>query len=255
MDVNVLLIERAAARRNRLSAALSQGQGITVVGAFGGLDKALADGPKLHEVDVLVINADRPGAVAMRFWARLRSFLGPGARVVALTRGDDPRVLENVLGVGVAGLHPPEVTLVRLARAIRAAAQGRVDFDPGLSERAKVVLMGPPEVSQIRLGGLEIDLRRHRVRRWRAPIQLSGLEFELLACLARAQDRTVGTAELLESVWGVTLGKGGTADQVKSLVRRLRKKIEPDPKRPRYLITVRGQGYVLQDPVPIVEAH
>lgn len=255
MDVNVLLIERSAARRRRLANALAQAHGVTVVGAFGGLAEALANGPKLRDVNVLLINADRPGTTAMRFWARVRSSLGPEVRIVALTRGEDAQVLETMLGIGVAGLHPPEVMSETLARAVRAAAQGKVDFDPELSEHAKLILMGPPDVSQVRLGGLEIDFRTRRVKRWRTPIQLSGLEFELLACLARAQDRIVGTAELLASVWGVTLGEGGTADQVKSLVRRLRNKIEPDPKHPRYLITARGKGYTLQDPVSIVEAH
>jgi DNA-binding response OmpR family regulator len=54
----------------------------------------------------------------------------------------------------------------------------------------------------------------------------------------------ISSTELLQEVWecGLETG-GGSNNQLKSAIKRLRKKIEPDPKRPVYLITVRGHGY------------
>ena len=67
-------------------------------------------------------------------------------------------------------------------------------------------------------------------------------EFELLAHLAAAPGRVFSRAELLEEVWGSAIGWQDAAT-VTEHVRRLRRKIEPDPDNPRVLQTVRGVGY------------
>ncbi|MGH2592543.1 MAG: winged helix-turn-helix domain-containing protein [Anaerolineae bacterium] len=66
----------------------------------------------------------------------------------------------------------------------------------------------------------------------------------MLAYLARNRDRPVSSAELLEVVWHISIGKGGTIAQVKNCIKRLRQKIEPDVKHPRYVQSRRGWGYI-----------
>ena len=73
---------------------------------------------------------------------------------------------------------------------------------------------------------------------------LTRTEFQLLIELASAPGRVFSRDELLERVWG--RGYFGDGRLVDVHIRRLRKKIEPEDAKPRYVITVRGFGYKLQ---------
>lgn len=102
----------------------------------------------------------------------------------------------------------------------------------------------PSEPSHlIVVGPLSIDLQACCAKLREQQIQLTKLEFNVLACLARNAGRVVSHAELLREVWGCP--GGGTPAQIKNCIKRLRQKIEPDPKRPSYLVTVYGHGYLM----------
>lgn len=73
--------------------------------------------------------------------------------------------------------------------------------------------------------------------------QLPQLEWRLLRYLQRHPDRTCTRTELQQAIWGKD--HPSSPDALEQLVRRLRKRIEPDPQRPEYLLTVRGLGYRL----------
>jgi DNA-binding winged helix-turn-helix (wHTH) protein len=173
----------------------------------------------------------------------------PGVRIAALASGNDDRVLESALGAGVTALHPLDVESDILRRAVCNAARGVVDFDPDLIERARRVLLRPLEETQVRFGGLTIDLQTRQVTRWGVPIHLTPLEFDVLAHLARRRGRPVSAEELLEGVWQTSADKGGTVAQVKNCIKRIRRKIEPDVKHPRCIQSQRGWGYILRDPL------
>ena len=76
-----------------------------------------------------------------------------------------------------------------------------------------------------------------------APVTLTAREFDLLSFLARNPNEVFRREELLERVWGQTVGETAT---VTVHIRRLRTKIEADPANPRHVATVRGLGYKLQ---------
>lgn len=97
---------------------------------------------------------------------------------------------------------------------------------------------------QIAIGALTIDLARHRVLLSGTLLELSPIEFQLLACLAAHAGRVLSWQALLKHVWQLDHFDGGK-EMVKTAVYRLRHKIEPDPEQPRYLHTVRGVGYTL----------
>jgi DNA-binding response OmpR family regulator len=90
-------------------------------------------------------------------------------------------------------------------------------------------------------GDLEIDFSRHQVTIGDAIISLSPKEFELLAYLARNRGRAISRDSIMEKIWGYDF-EGGTRT-VDVHVRWLREKIEPDPEKPRRILTVRGVGY------------
>jgi len=91
------------------------------------------------------------------------------------------------------------------------------------------------------MGDLVIDPRRREVRRAGTPIHLKPKEFDLLLFFARHPGQVLTRDQLLQHVWGWEYD-GGTRT-VDVHVRWLREKIEPDPKHPTRLITVRGVGY------------
>ena len=99
------------------------------------------------------------------------------------------------------------------------------------------------ESGRVSVGALTIDYDRRRLLRDDEEIRLTPKEFELLAYLARNHDRVLTHRAILKAVWGPN-----AADQPEHLwvlVAQLRKKIEPDPSHPRYLLSEPWVGYRL----------
>lgn len=107
--------------------------------------------------------------------------------------------------------------------------------------RARLRLRAHESRERLTLGEVTIDLPAHQVRRGAALIDLTPLEFNLLALLARRPWRVFTREELLAEVWGHQHVSDSRLVNVH--VQRLRAKIEPDPDHPRYVVTVRGVGY------------
>ena len=92
-------------------------------------------------------------------------------------------------------------------------------------------------------GELEIDTVQHEVRRDGVPVDLTPNEYKLLVTLARFPGRVYTRYELVTHVQGFDFD--GDERTIDAHVKNLRKKIEPDPRRPRYVLTVVGSGYRL----------
>jgi len=99
----------------------------------------------------------------------------------------------------------------------------------------------------VRVGELRIDLFAQTVERSDRLIHLSPGEFRLLACLAEHIGQEVSHDDILQDAFGQLPELGGTLEQVKSCVKRVRQKIEPDPHHPQYIITIRRVGYQLRN--------
>jgi DNA-binding response OmpR family regulator len=97
----------------------------------------------------------------------------------------------------------------------------------------------PDEV--YRFGDAELNLSRCELRRRGKVVDLSALEFKLLSAFVTRAGRLLTREQLLNDVWGH--GTHVTDRVVDNQVNNLRKKIEPEPDRPRYLIALRGLGY------------
>jgi DNA-binding response OmpR family regulator len=104
----------------------------------------------------------------------------------------------------------------------------------------------PPETEPVplKIGDLVIDIARHRASLSGAALALSPKEFDLLAFLAKNEGLVFSREQLLEKVWGYDFA--GDTRTVDVHIRWLRQKIEADPARPKYLLTVRGTGYKLE---------
>jgi two-component system, OmpR family, KDP operon response regulator KdpE len=120
----------------------------------------------------------------------------------------------------------PEELLARLRALQRRAGDG-----------------GSPVVT---VGDLEVDVAAHRVTRAGAEIRLTPIEFDLLRVLAVNRDKLVTHAQLLREVWGPQYQT--ETHYLRVHVANIRAKLEPDPSRPRYVLTEPGIGYRLQAP-------
>jgi len=97
------------------------------------------------------------------------------------------------------------------------------------------------EPSEVRSGDLVIDLLHHEARLSGELVRLTPKEFNLLRVLAREPGRPLTRARLLERAFGFDYD--GLERTVDAHIANLRKKIEPDPAHPRYVVTVPGLGY------------
>jgi DNA-binding response OmpR family regulator len=110
--------------------------------------------------------------------------------------------------------------------------------------------------NQVMIDNLTIDLYTRRVWRHGIPVDLTRREFQLLSVLAEHPGRVVDNHELLTRVWGPEYVND--VQNVRQYMGYLRNKLEDDPRRPEYILTVRGIGYRLaedQDVTPGINTH
>jgi two-component system phosphate regulon response regulator OmpR len=177
------------------------------------------------DFDLIVLDVMMPGEDGFSFTKRLRARSGDQTPVLLLTaRGDsEDRIQGLSLGADdyLAKPFEPQELLLRIEAILRRAGR-KADTPKTLS-----------------LGACAFDADRGELTRDGDPIRLTEAEIELLRRLAKAANAPVDRLELARGTADAT----GRAVDVQ--VTRLRRKIEHDPKNPRYLQTVRGVGYRL----------
>ena len=99
----------------------------------------------------------------------------------------------------------------------------------------------PERGDVIRSGDVTLDKRRMQAKVGDRPIDLTTTEFELLATLARQPGRVFTRAQLLDSIRGEAVESFDRA--IDAHIKNVRRKLEPDPRHPRYVLTVHGVGY------------
>ena len=117
-----------------------------------------------------------------------------------------------------------------------------------LVARVRAVLRrhaGGGEREQLRSGDLRLDVPRMRVTRGDEAVELTATEFALLAAMARQPGRVFTRSQLLDAIHGVAFEAYERA--IDAHVKNIRRKLEPEPRSPRYLLTVHGVGYRLAD--------
>jgi two-component system, OmpR family, KDP operon response regulator KdpE len=96
-------------------------------------------------------------------------------------------------------------------------------------------------LEQLKLQGVEIDLSSRQVSVRGRTARLTAKEFDLLSYFLARPNKTIAHRELLQAVWGPDYGD--ELEYLRVFVNRLRKKIEPDPSKPRFLVTDAWAGY------------
>jgi DNA-binding response OmpR family regulator len=154
----------------------------------------------------------------------------PGDRIasIALTRRGDLRTKLEAFERGVDDIltvpFSPEELLARTLAIMRRTYRTAIAFTP-----------------TIRLGELEVDILRRRVRAGPSELHLTSLEQSLLYLLAGNAGRVVTREQILDNLWGVDYAAGSNV--VDRHVRNLRTKLQDNWRRPRFIATVPGRGY------------
>lgn len=193
------------------------------------------DAAALHPPDLVVLDLAMPVMDGFTTLQRLREWTQ--VPVVVLSAHADEADKVRALDLGADDYLTKPFGVEELLARVRVALR-RVDTYGAPSGNAVVDLGGP--------ANLEVDMASRIVRRDGEEIHLTRTEYELLAYLARQLGRTVSQRELLQRVWGPEYGS--ESDYLRTFVRQLRKKIEPDPSNPTYLLTASGVGYRLRRP-------
>jgi two-component system alkaline phosphatase synthesis response regulator PhoP len=185
------------------------------------LERALASPP-----DLVVLDLGLPGLDGFEVARRLRARV-PVPIIMLTARGEEiDRVLGLELGADdylVKPFSPRE--LVARVRAVLRRTEG-----PPADGQAPIVA-----------SGVTIDPARRRVAVDGRAVDLTATEFDLLAHLAAQPGRVFTRVQLLDAIHGAADEAYGRA--VDAHVKNIRKKMEPDPRQPRYLLTVHGVGY------------
>ncbi len=103
---------------------------------------------------------------------------------------------------------------------------------------------GSKQLPQLCLGEVAIDLAKRTAQGADGAIHLTPLEFRVLDCLARNAGMIVTQAQLIREAWGPD--RLGDSRGLRSYIKMLRQKLEPDPRQPRFLLTEAGLGYRLR---------
>ncbi|MFO1269014.1 MAG: response regulator transcription factor [Rubrivivax sp.] len=211
--------------------------------------QAVADGAAALESqaerasDLLVLDLMMPALDGLEVCKALRA-RGRATPILMLTA--KATELDRVLGLELGAddyLTKPfsmAELLARVKALLRRASLLRAAQQQGGSGSAAGSGAAP-----VRNGELEILPARREVRVGGRSVELTALEFDLLLHFASHPGRVFSRAQLLDAVWGYS--HEGYEHTVTTHINRVRAKIEADPMRPRFVLTVRGAGYKMRD--------
>jgi DNA-binding response OmpR family regulator len=184
------------------------------------------------EHDIVVLDLMLPALDGYRVLEALRRD-GNAIPVLVLTaRGDEADKVRGLEGGADDYVTKPFALRELLARVAAV-----------LRRSAARTAAPSPAAQPIRFGDVELDPEAREVRRAGAPVALRPKEFDLLHALARRQGRLAERGELLREVWGYH--ESVLSRTLDTHIGELRRKLEPEPSAPRYIVTVRKVGYRL----------
>lgn len=192
-----------------------------------GLDKALTG-----RYDLILLDIMLPGIDGYEICDRVRTEDRHQPIIMLTAKSSDDEIIHG-LKLGADDYVPKPFSVQQLVLRIEAVLR-----------RSQV---GQEQERTLTVGKIEIDTENLCGQLGDEEIAFTKREIQVLCYLAQNPDRPVSREELLAKVWGYAKGLDIETRTVDIHVAKLRRKIEPDPKAPKYLVTVRGAGYRLVD--------
>jgi len=217
----ILIVEDEAAIAVVLRDDLAlEGYDVTIVGDGEVASAAVASSP----FDLVILDVMLPGKDGFEVCREMRR-AGQRTPIIMLTAKTQES--EKVMGLEIGA--DDYVTKPFSPRELRARVKAALRRASGET----------PEI--YRFGQVEVDFGRRELRCGGTPVEVTTIEFKLLSAFIRHRGRVLSREQALDEVWGH--GVYVTDRAVDTHIVNVRRKIEPDPAAPRYLVSVRGAGY------------
>jgi len=225
-DTILVVEDEAPMRRFLCSALTSHGFRVAEAGTLAVAERLATEGP----LAAVLLDLGLPDGDGLALLRQLREWSHAPVIVLSARDREDDKVLALDAGADDYLTKPfgTSELLARIRVALRHARGQAVADDP-------VIAIGP----------MRIDQARHEVVVDGEPVHLTPIEFRLLALLARHGGKVLTHRQLLHEVWGPR--NTHQTHYLRVHMAALRRKIEADPARPRWLITEAGVGYRLLD--------
>ena len=228
-QARILLVDDEQAVQTLLTYPLRK-EGYEVVGAMDGQEALDRFGEERFDLVVLDIMLPKLDGIEVCRRLRTRSQVP----IIMLTaKGDE---LDKVAGLEMGA--DDYITKPFSVREFRSRVKAAL-------RRGNMTGQAQTPTEPIVAGALEMDFERRSVALGGKQVQLTYVEFEILATLASSPGRVFTRETLLEHIWGDSTYRDPRTVDVH--IRHLREKLESDPKQPEYLFTVRGVGYRFRD--------
>ena len=254
----ILIVDDEAAERITLGEVLRL-EGYQVTLAASG-EEALALARKQSPMfDIAVLDLRLPGIDGLQVLDGIRQI--SDETIVILITGYG--TLETAIGALRKGAYdfllkpcPVDEVLEAVRRALSELKAGRhrrslvAQLQNTLQELVQTTDIDPLEIAEepqddlIEVDEVVLDKAKHLVTYKDEPIDLTPTEFRLLECMMNRVDEVCSPQELVKCAQGYETDAWGARSIVRVHIRRLRRKLEPVPEEPRYILNVRGVGYV-----------
>lgn len=180
-----------------------------------------------NSYDLVLLDINMAGMGGMEACRMIRS--GPEIAIIMLTVNNTEQQKVEALDAGADDYVTKPFGMPELLARIRATLR-RLPQTPGQSDLQPLAASGV----NISLSSREVTVRGHTSR-------LTAREFDVLSYLLARPNKTIAHRELLQAVWGPDYGD--ELEYLRVFINRLRKKIEPDPSKPAFLVTDAWAGY------------
>lgn len=181
-----------------------------------------------HKPDLLLVDLGLPDGNGIDLIRRIRTWSPVPIIVLSARTMEEQKIA--ALDAGADDYVTKPFSTPELLARVRAALRRHV--------------RGAEQTPLLRMGAVQIDLARRESRGPQGELHLTPLEYRVLESLARHTGLIVRQAQLIREVWGPE--RLGDTGSLRVCMKNLRAKVEPDPRRPRYLVTEAGLGYRLR---------